>query len=145
MKAGRPRRWNIGVKIRFYLNRAICSLRSCVMSRHLRGELRNRSRFSLFRISSQGPFPRIAPRIAHNVMRKRDHGLCVRGFCAGIGSQVIAPGGKWAGWLYEALRQAGSNKTRQHPAFRWGPFTGWKRIEMEERFESLEQQFNLPT
>jgi hypothetical protein len=84
----------IGVKIRSYLNKVICSLRSCVTSRRLRGELHNRSRFSSFRINSQGPFPRTAARSAHNVILKRDQGLCVRGFWT-IESQFVAPGGKW--------------------------------------------------
>jgi hypothetical protein len=57
--------------------------------------LRKRSRFFSFRINNQGPFPRTAARIAHNVMRNRDQGLCVRGFLA-IESQFVAPGGKWA-------------------------------------------------
>jgi hypothetical protein len=56
--------------------------------------LRRRSRFSSFRINNHGPLPRTAARIAHNVMRKRDQGLCVRGFVA-IESQFVAPGGKW--------------------------------------------------
>src|ERR1019366_3990267 len=76
---GGLRKAGIGVKIRPYLNRVICSLRSWV-SRRLRGELRKRSRFFSFRINNQGPFPRTAARIAHNVMRNRDQGLCVRGF-----------------------------------------------------------------
>jgi hypothetical protein len=67
-----------------------------VTSRRLRGEL-----------------PTTAPRIAQSAMQKRDHGLCVREFCSGIGSQVVAPGGKWAGWLHETLRQAGGKEARQ--------------------------------
>ena len=83
-----------------------------MVRRRLRGELRNRFRFSSFRIRSHGPFPRMAPRIAHSVMRKRDHGLCVRGFFGdAIEAQFVAPGGKWARRLHQALRQRSRNKS----------------------------------
>ena len=67
----------------------------------------------------------------------------MRGFL-GIESQFVAPGGKWARGLYEALRQGGSDEARQHPTLGCRSFARWKGVEMEQRLESLEQQFDLP-
>jgi hypothetical protein len=114
------------------------------MSRRWRGELHKRARLSLSRIRSHGPLPRTAPRMAHKVIRKRDQGLCVRGLCFPCGAQFVAPGGKWARRLHQALCQGCRDEARQHPTLGCRPFPGRKGIEVEQRLESFKKQFDLP-
>jgi hypothetical protein len=96
-------------------------------------------------------------RNAHNVMRKRDHALWVRGFILeffflrfffgtrvlGL-SRLVAPGGKWTCGLHQFLRWGRRDQTCQHPALGCGAFSGRQSVQVEQRLETLEQKFNLP-
>jgi len=91
--------------------------------------------------TSHGPGPRTAIRNAHNVIRNRDQALCVYSFLP----QLIPPGGKWTRRLHEFLGQRGCQEPRQHPAFGCRTLSRRKSVEVKQRFQSLEQQLDLPT
>jgi len=70
-------------------------------------------------------------------MRNNDHGL------SGMADRV-SPGGKQPLWVKEFLGQGGSQKPDQHPRSRGRPLSRWQAVQVEQRFETFEQQFDLP-
>jgi len=72
------RRRSKQVEIVFANRRKLSHTAGDSITLRFRGLLRSRSRFFSFRISNQGPLPRMATRNAHKVIRKRDQALCVR-------------------------------------------------------------------
>jgi len=87
--------------------------------------------------TSIGPVPRMVQRRAQSAMRNNDHGLSGLADC-------VSPGGKRAVRVEEFLSQGRGKKAGQHPRSCGRASARRQAIEVEQGFEALEQQFDLP-
>jgi hypothetical protein len=97
----------------------------------------SQARASVCRMSCIGPPPKMVQRSAQSAMRNSDHGLSAL-------ADRVSPGGKRPFWVEELLGQGSGQKPGEHPRSRGRPLPRRQAVQVEERFETLEQQFDLP-